>query len=86
MDLKLCSYIVDILKICIWDFDRARINFVRIRPFELRHFGQLFCIIGYGVSVINSSYSFQWMFLNLHRIIVDIFKMCKWVLIELELI
>ena len=27
-----------------------------LQPFELSHFRQLFCIVGYGVCVINSSY------------------------------
>ena len=45
-----------------------------LQPFELSHLGNFlhcrvvvqatFCIIGYGVCVINSSYSFQWIILK----------------------
>ena len=33
-----------------------------LQPFELRYFRQLFCIVGYGVCVINSSYIFNELF------------------------
>ena len=39
-----------------------------------------FCTIGFGVCLINSFNSFQRMFLKLCRHIVDILKMCMWVL------
>ena len=29
-------------------------------PFKLSYFGQLSCIIGYGVCVINSFHNFHW--------------------------
>ena len=35
-----------------------------------------FCIVGYGVCVINSSYSFQWIILKPCILVVDILKMC----------
>ena len=37
---------------------------------------EMFLHIGYGVCVINSSYSFQWIFLKPCILIVDILKMC----------
>ena len=33
-------------------------------------------IVGYGVCVINSSYSFQWIILKPSVLVVDILKMC----------
>ena len=37
---------------------------------------EMFLHIGYGVCVISSSYSFQWIFLKPCILIVDILKMC----------
>ena len=45
-----------------------------LQPFELSNFRQLFA--GYGVRVINSSYSFQWISLKPCILVVDILKMC----------
>ena len=47
--MKPCILVVDILKMCIWLFDGARINFDRNTPFELshlRHFDELLVILG----------------------------------------
>ena len=58
---------------CMWMFDDPRMNFERVD-------GLLnFCTVGYGVCVINTSYSFQRKFLKLCRHIADILKMCMWV-------
>ena len=35
------------------------LNLTELQPFKLGHFLQLFCSLGYGVCVINISYSFQ---------------------------
>ena len=48
---------LDIMKTCMCDFDGARTNFDRITAFEFVILG-IFCMAGYGVCVINSSYSF----------------------------
>ena len=50
-----------------------------LQHIELSHFRQLFGIVGYGVCVINSSYSFQWIILKPCRLVADILKMCKWI-------
>ena len=49
-----------------------------LQPLELSHFRH-FCIVGYRVCVMNSSYSFQWIILKSCIHIVDILKMCMWV-------
>ena len=54
--------------------------FTELRPFELSHFTQFFGIVGYEVCVINSSYSFQWIVLKLYILVVDIMKMCMWII------
>ena len=74
--LKPCIPVVDILKMCMWVFGGARINFDRITALVI--LGN-FCIVGYGVCVINSSYSFQWIILKPCILIVDILKMCMWI-------
>ena len=79
---KLCRHIVDILEMCMWIFDGARINFNRSTAFKTKIFLVAFCPIGYGVCVINLFYSFQWLFLKHCRHIVDILKMCMWVFDE----
>ena len=48
-----------------------------LRPFEHSYFRH-FSVVGYGVCVINSFYSFQWMVLKLRRHIINILKMCMW--------
>ena len=48
MFLKLCTHIVNILKMCMWGFDGARINFDRIAAFKLSHFWQLFGTMAYN--------------------------------------
>ena len=50
----------------------------KLWPFKLRQFWQHFCTVEYEVFVINSSYSFQWIFLKLCRHIVDLLKMNIW--------
>ena len=46
-----------------------------------------FChTLRYRVCVINSSYNFQWIVLKPYILVVDIMKMCMWVIDELELI
>ena len=50
-----------------------------LQHIELSHFRQLFCIVGYGVCVINCSYSFQWIILKSCILVTDILKMCKWI-------
>ena len=50
-----------------------------LQHIELSHFGQFFGIVGYGVCVINSSYSFQRIILKPCILIADILKMCKWI-------
>ena len=45
---------------------------------ELWSFNLAFLIIGYRVCLINSSHSFQWIFLNLFILFVNIMKMCMW--------
>ena len=69
----------DILKMCMWVWIELGWILIELRPFELSHFWQLFCMVGYGVCVINYSYSFQRMFFKLCRHIGDILKMCMWV-------
>ena len=71
--LKPCIPVVDILKICMWVFDGARINFDRIAAYRNQSFQATSCIVGY---VINSSYSFQWIILKPYVFVVDILKMC----------
>ena len=65
------------MKMCMCDFDGARTNFDRITAFEFVILG-IFCMAGYEVCVINSSYSFQWMFQGLRSHIVDILIMRMW--------
>ena len=48
-----------------------------LQHIKLSHYRQL-CIVGYGVCVINSSYSFQWIILKPCILVVDILKMCMW--------
>ena len=74
--LKPCIPVADILKMCMWVFDGARINFDRITVFRTYSFSATFCIEGYGVCVINSSYSFQWIILKPCILVVDTLKMC----------
>ena len=65
---------------CIWVFDGARINFDKITAFQTYSFlAVFFCIVGYGVCVINISYNFQWIIMKLCILVVDILKMCMWV-------
>ena len=40
-------------------FDELELILTEVQPFKLSHFLQLFCIVGYEVSVIKSSYKFQ---------------------------
>ena len=61
---------------CMWVFNDAKINFEELQPLELSHFRQLFCNIGYGVCVINSSYNFQWIILKPCILLMDLLKMC----------
>ena len=49
-----------------------------LQHIELSHFRQLFGIVGYGVCVINCSYSFQWIILKSCTLVVKILKMCMW--------
>ena len=49
-----------------------------LRPFKTVILAA-FCNVGFGVCVINFSYSFQWMLLKLCSHIVDILEMCMWV-------
>ena len=46
-----------------------------LQSFELSHYRSLFCIVGYGVCVVNSSYSLQWIILKPCILVVDILKM-----------
>ena len=78
--LKPCILIVDIMKMCMWIFDGARINFHRVTAFRTWSFYAIFSIVGYEVCVINSSYSFQWIVLKLCILVVDITKMCMWII------
>ena len=71
--MKLCILMVDILKMCIWVLTELELILKELQLFELCDFWQVFIIVGSAVSVINSSYSFQWMFLRLCKHIVDIF-------------
>ena len=64
---------------CMRVFDGAKINFDIITAFQTWSFWATFCIVGYGVCVINSSYSFQWIFLKPCLLVVDILNMCMWV-------
>ena len=64
---------------CMWVFDEARTILTELQHIELSHFRQLFGIVGYGVCVINSSYSFQWIILKPCILVADILKMCKWI-------
>ena len=57
--LKPCILVMDIMKIRRWIFDGPIDNLRELRPFELSLFGSFFCTVGYGVCVVNSSYSFQ---------------------------
>ena len=52
-----------------------------LQHIELSHFRQFFGIEGYGVCVINSSYSFQWIILNPCILVADtcILKMYMWI-------
>ena len=58
---------------CIWVFDGARNNFERLTAFL-----GIFCIVGFGVCVVNSSHNFQWIFFKPCILVVDIMKMCIW--------
>ena len=75
--MKPSVLIVDIM--CMWVFDGAEINFDRIMAFRTLVILGNFCIEGYGVCVINSSYSFQWIFLKPCIILVDIMKVGMWI-------
>ena len=68
----------------MWVFDGARINFDRITAFltTCKSFKATFCIVGYGICVINFSYNFQWIIMKLCMLVMDIMKMCKWVFDE----
>ena len=68
--------VVDIMKMCMWALDEARINFERITAFCTLLFQAKCCIVEYGVCVINSSYNFQLIFLKPNMIILKIMKMC----------
>ena len=68
---KLCILIVVIIKMYIWRFNGDKINFDRITTF-------FFYTIGYGVCVINSFYSFQWVFFKLCVLVVVMIKMYMW--------
>ena len=52
-----------------------------LRPFKLSHFRQCLHCVGYGVCVVNSSYSFQWLLLKPCVLLVDI-MICMWVFDE----
>ena len=56
----------------IWVFDGAKRNFDR----NTTSFLAIFCIVGYGVCVINSSYNFQLIVLQACLLDGDIMKMC----------
>ena len=55
---------------------KLKLILTELQPFELSHFRQLFCNVGYGVCVINSSYNFQWIILKPCTHVVDFLKMC----------
>ena len=50
--------------------------------FNLDIYGSFFCIVGYGVCVISSSYSFQWTIMKPCILLIDILRMCMWVFDE----
>ena len=54
--LKPCILVVDILTKCLWIFYEARTNLTELQHIELSHLSKI-CIVGYGVCVINSSYT-----------------------------
>ena len=45
-------------------------------PFVLSHLSNFFCIVRYGVCVINFIYGFKWIFLKPCTLVVDLSKMC----------
>ena len=57
---------------CMWVLGGARIILLELQPFEPSHLGNVW----YGVCVINSSYSFQWIILKSCIFVVDILKIC----------
>ena len=87
--MKSCIPGVDILKICCGFLMELELILTELHPFELSHFRQLFCmvgygvchfrqlfcIVGYGVCVINSPYILMNYF-ETCKLIVDISKMC----------
>ena len=74
------------LRICCGHIKDVHVGFLvelksiltELQPFGLSHFRQLHCIsiVAYGVCVINSYYSFQWIILKPCILVVDILKMC----------
>ena len=60
MFLKHCRHIVDILE-CGFLME-LRFIMTELLPFKFSHFWQLFCTVEYGVCVISSTNSFQWMY------------------------
>ena len=57
MDLfETCVLVVNIMKMCMWVFGGARVDFDRIMTFELSQSRQF--LVGYVDCVINSSNSF----------------------------
>ena len=73
------------MKMCMSFVMELELILRRLWPLKLSHFRQ-FCIVGYGVCVINSSYNFHWTFLKLCLLVADIIKMCMWILMVKELI
>ena len=64
-----CGHIEDVH---VGFFVELELILTELQPFELSHFS----IVGYGVCVINSSYSFQWTILKPCVLVLDILKMC----------
>ena len=89
MFLKLRRHIVDVLEIACGFLIELESILTELLLFKLKYFGSFlpsrvcilaaFCLLGYGVCVINSFYSFQWLFFKHCRHIVNILKMCMWV-------
>ena len=58
--------------------DRHVNDFNRYTAFDVSHFAQLLCILGYEVCVITPSYRFLWIRFKYCTHARNIMKMCMW--------
>ena len=71
---------------CMWVLMKLEHILTELQHIELSHFRQRFGIVGYGVCVINSAYSFQWIILKPCILVADILKMCMWIFADQKIV